>query len=315
MRVFSPEEVGEALQPRRLVEALRDAFREGMSAPTRHHHGVPSHAGPDGTLLLMPAWQVDNYIGVKVATVFPGNPARGLPSVLANYLLNDGRTGQPLALISGQPLTNRRTAAASALAADYLAVKDATRLLMVGTGAMAPELVEAHASVRPISEVRVWGRTPEKAARLAGQLQGRGYRAEAVSDLGAGVAWAQVISCATMSTEPLIRGDWLRPGQHVDLVGAFKPSMRETDDACVQRARLFCDTFDGALAEGGDLVQPLEAGVIARNDVLADFYMLTRGHHPGRDNAEEVTLFKSVGTAIEDLAAAILAFETHAKDD
>jgi len=315
MRVLSPEEVGEALQPRRLVEALRDAFREGMSAPTRHHHSVPSHAGPDGTLLLMPAWRVDSYIGVKVATVFPGNPERGLPSVLANYLLNDGRTGQPLALISGQPLTNRRTAAASALAADYLAVKDATRLLMVGTGAMAPELVEAHASVRPISEVRVWGRTPEKAARLAGQLQGRGYRAEAESDLAAGVAWAQVISCATMSTEPLIRGDWLRPGQHVDLVGAFKPTMRETDDACVQRARLFCDTFDGALAEGGDLVQPLEAGVIARDAISADLYMLTRGHHPGRDNAEEITLFKSVGTAIEDLAAAILAYETHAEDD
>ncbi|RDD60971.1 ornithine cyclodeaminase family protein [Ferruginivarius sediminum] len=310
MRILSPEEVGAALDYPRLVEALRDAFREGLEAPTRHHHTVPSNAGPDGTLLLMPAWQVDTYIGVKVATVFPANPERGLPSVLANYLLNDGKTGEPLALVAGQPMTNRRTAAASALAADYLARKDASRLLMVGTGAMVPELVDAHASVRPIEEVRIWGRTPEKAQAMAAQLQDRGFRAAPVESLEEGVAWAQVISCATMSAEPLVLGEWLQPGQHVDLVGAFKPTMRETDDACVRTAELFCDTFDGALSEGGDIVQPLNAGVITREDIKADFSMLTRGQHPGRERAEQITLFKSTGAAVEDLAAAILAYET-----
>lgn len=313
MRILSPEEVGVALDYPRLVEALRDAFREGLEAPTRHHHNVPSNAGPDGTLLLMPAWRVDAYLGVKVATVFPANPERGLPSVLANYLLNDGRTGEPLALVSGQPLTNRRTAAASALAADYLAPKQATRLLMVGTGAMAPELVEAHASVRPISEVQVWGRTPENAHALAARLASRGFRAATADSLEAGVAWAHVVSCATMSSAPLIRGDWLHPGQHIDLVGAFKASMRESDDACVQAAEVFCDTFDGALSEGGDLVQAMQAGAIARADVKADLFMLTRGDHPGREGEAQITLFKSTGAAIEDLAAAILAYESVAK--
>lgn len=313
MRILSPEEVGAALDYPSLVAALRDIFRNGAEAPTRHHHNVPSEAGPDGTLLLMPAWLVDRYLGVKVATVFPGNPERNLPSVLANYLLNDGKTGQPLALVAGQPLTNRRTAAASALAADYLAASNANRLLMVGTGAMAPELVHAHAAVRPIKEVRVWGRTPERAAKLVRSLSNEGFAAEAVESLEEGVAWAQVISCATMSTAPLIRGQWLQPGHHVDLVGAFKPTMRETDDVCVERAEVFCDTFDGALSEGGDLVQPMQAGVIDRDDVIADLFMLTRGQHPGRSSDKQITLFKSTGAAIEDLAAAILAYEKTTK--
>ncbi len=314
MRILSPEEVGEALDYPSLVETLRTTFREGVEQPPRHHHTVASHAGTDGTLLLMPAWQVDRYLGVKVATVFPDNPDHGLPSVMGNYLLNDGKTGQPLALVAGQPLTNRRTAAASALAADYLAVKDASRLLMVGTGAMAPELVRAHASVRPIREVRVWGRTPASGRQLAERLTREGFDAKPEDSIKAGMEWAQVISCATMSIEPLVLGAWLQPGHHVDLVGAFKPTMRETDDTAVERAELFCDTFDGALSEGGDLVQPINDNVISRNDVLADLFMLTREQHPGRSSDKQITLFKSTGTALEDLAAAILAYEKTAKD-
>ncbi len=309
MRILSAEAVGEALDYPSLVEALRAIFRDGAEAPTRHHHNVPSDAGSDGTLLLMPAWQRDRYIGVKVATVFPDNPGMNLPSVQANVLLNDGRTGQPLALVAGQPLTNRRTAAASALAADYLSRKDAKRLLMVGTGAMAPEMVRAHCAVRDIAEIKVWGRTPEKACDLAASLSGEGLPAEPVEDLHAGVTWADTISCATMSTEPLVLGDWLRPGQHVDLMGAFKPTMRETDDRAVQVADVYCDTFDGAMKEGGDLAQPLESGALKREEVLADLFALTRGGHPGRGSDDDITLFKSTGAALEDLAAAILAYE------
>lgn len=175
---------------------------------------------------------------------------------------------------------------------------------------MAPELISAHASVRPIREVRVWGRTPAKAEQLALELRDHGYAASAVATLdAAAVGWAEVISCATMADAPLVRGAWLQPGQHVDLVGAFKPTMRETDDRAVQRARVFCDTYAGALTEGGDLAQPLRDGVLDRTDVLADLYMLARGEHPGRTGDDEITLFKSVGTALEDLAAATLAYE------
>jgi ornithine cyclodeaminase len=241
--------------------------------------------------------------------VFPDNPGQGLPSVQANVLLNDGRTGTPLALVAGQPLTNKRTAAASALAADHLARADAHRLLMVGTGAMAPEMVRAHCAVRPIDTVRVWGRTPAKAAALAETLRGEGLDAQPIEELQDGVAWADTISCATMSTEPLVRGDWLRPGQHLDLMGAFKPSMRETDDRAVQVAQVFCDTFAGCLKEGGDLVQPIESGALAREAVLADLFGLCRGDHLGRQSADAITLFKSTGAALEDLAAAILAYE------
>ena len=309
MRILSSDAVAQALDYPSLVEALRAIFRDGAEAPTRHHHHVPSDAGSDGTLLLMPAWQRDRYLGVKVATVFPDNPSMGQPSVQANVLLNDGRTGTPLALVAGQPLTNRRTAAASALAADYLARKDASKLLMVGTGAMAPEMVRAHCAVRAIDQVRVWGRTPEKARTLADTLAAEGLSAEPTDDLEGGVAWADTISCATMSTEPLVRGDWLQRGQHVDLMGAFKPTMRETDDRAVQVADVFCDTFDGALKEGGDLAQPLESGALTRDDVLADLFALTRGAHPGRTSDDQITLFKSTGAALEDLAAAILAYE------
>lgn len=314
MQILSAAAVDAALTYDALVPALREAFRGAATAPPRHHHEVPVPNGTGATLLLMPAWEQGRYLGVKVATVFPDNPGRELPSVQATYLLHDGRTGTPVCQLAGQPMTNRRTAAASGLAADYLAPEGATRLLMVGTGAMAPELVAAHASVRPIREVRVWGRTPAKARRLAEELSARGYAAEAIDTLDAeNLGWAEVVSCATMASEPLVAGDWLRPGQHLDLVGAFKPTMRETDDRAVQRASVFCDTYDGALSEGGDLAQPIRDGALSRTDVLGDLYALSRGQHAGRTDAQEITLFKSVGTALEDLAAAVLAYERAGK--
>lgn len=309
MQQFDAEAVRRHLPYAELIEALRAQFRDGCEAPTRHHHTVPVPDEPDATLLLMPAWQRGAHIGVKTVTVFPGNGARGLPGVMGNYMLLDGATGTPQALIEGQGLTARRTAAASALAADYLACQDASRLLMVGTGALAPGLIEAHATVRPIDSVAIWGRRPERAADLAARLDMLGIAVAPVTDLEAAVAEADVISCATLATEPLVEGAWLRPGQHLDLVGAFRPDMRESDDAAVRRARLYVDTRDGACAEGGDIVQPLADGVIGKDDIVADLYDLTRGAAPGRETSEEITLFKSVGTALEDYAAAVLLWE------
>jgi ornithine cyclodeaminase len=256
----------------------------------------------------MPVWAAGS-LGVKIVTVFPGNRARGLASVSALYLLMDGATGHPLALVDGEALTLRRTAAASALAATYLARPDAKVLLAVGTGALAPYMVAAHCALRQIDRVLVWGRSADHARATTARLVAAGLPAEACTDLAAGLASADIVTCATTAREPIVRAALVQPGTHVDLVGAFTPEMRETDDALVQRAEVFVDTFAGALKEAGDLVQPIAAGAIAREHVRAELADLVHGRHPGRGSAEAVTLFKSVGTALEDLCAARLVYE------
>ncbi len=301
------------LDYRPLVEALREMFRVGCVSPVRHHHQIGTEDGPEATLLLMPAWQVGEVIGIKIATVFPSNAERDLPGVQANYLLLDGTTGEGIALLDGAELTARRTACASALAADYLARPDARTLLVVGTGTLSTHLARAHCAVRDIAEVRVWGRRPERARAVADALAADGMDAAYAPDLEDAVRAADVVSCATLSTEPLVHGAWLRPGQHLDLVGAFRPDMREADDDAIRAATVFVDTRDGALAEGGDVVQPVASGVLDPEAVL-DLFDLTRSSHPGRTSREEITLFKSVGTALEDLAAARLAVERLAGD-
>jgi alanine dehydrogenase len=312
VKVITASELAAVLDDRGLVERLREAFREGALAPLRHHHTVPAPGG-EGTLLLMPAWQPGRSLGVKVVTVFPGNASRGLSAVQAAYLLLDAETGAPLALMDGAMLTRRRTAAASALAADYLARLDSATLVMAGTGSLAPHLIAAHGAVRPIREVRVWGRSPDKARALAASVAmaaGSGrtdVRVTPVEDLEAAVRAADVVSCATLASDPLIRGAWLRPGTHLDLVGGFTPAMREADDDAVGRSRVFVDT-PAALEEAGDVVQPIASGVLKTEDV-ADLFDLVRGRRPGRTDEAQITLFKSVGAALEDLAAARLAFE------
>ena len=309
MRVISAAEVQAALDFETLVGRLRDIFRRGAEAPPRHHHEIPISGEAAQTLLLMPAWQPGRYVGVKIVTVTPGNNARGLPSVMGAYLLLDGRNGSPSALIDGPMLTLRRTAAASALASAYLSRPDSSKLLMIGTGALAPHLIAAHAAVRPLRDVLIWGRRTAKAQRLAKSIKIGKLRVEATDDLEGAVRGADVVSCATLSREPLVRGDWLSPGQHLDLVGAFRPDMRETDAEVFRRARVFVDTREGALAEGGDLVQAIAAGAFDPADVAADLFELTRGERAGRRFYDQITLFKSTGSALEDLAAAQLTVE------
>lgn len=312
MRLLSAEDLARTFTFPLLIEALRRAFQSEITVPVRHHHVVERPGEPAATLLLMPAWSEGGpeggFLGVKVVTVHPGNAARGLPSVSGAYLLMRGATGEPLAVIDGQALTLWRTAAASALAASYLARPDSSRLVMVGAGALAPYLVEAHASVRPIAEVLVWNRSGAGAERLAAELSNRSYSVRATTDLEAAVRTADVVSSATLATEPLVKGAWLKPGAHLDLVGAFTPTMRESDDDAARRATIFVDTRAGALKEAGDIVQPLAAGVIRESDIAGDLFELCRSKVGGRSSADEITLFKSVGTALEDLAAARLAF-------
>jgi alanine dehydrogenase len=292
-----------------LVDALAAGFAADWSVPVRHHYSIPMAGEPDQTLLLMPAWDAGQAIGMKLATITPGNGPRGLPAVNAVYLLVDGPTGQPRALIDGAALTVRRTAAASALAARHLARTDASRMLMVGAGALARPLIEAHCSQRSISRVQLWARDAKKRDARARELAALGLPVEPADDLEQCAREADLISCATLSKEPLIRGAWLKSGAHLDLVGAFTPEMRESDDAAIGCASLFCDTRAGALKEGGDLVIPLKAGLITEAAIKADLADLAHGTHRGRASEDEVTLFKSVGTAIEDFAAARLAIE------
>lgn len=310
MKLFNQEETIDALPFDRLVDAVANMFAQGCEMPVRHHHDVAVEGEADATLLLMPAWQQGHYLGVKIATVFPGNSARGIPAVNASYLLVSAKTGEMLAMIDGGELTARRTAAASALAARHLAREDASHLLMVGTGRLSLNLVQAHSAVRPISEVSVWGRNPEKAEGVVRDLTELGFASVAVGDLESAARRADIISCATLSTTPLIFGQWLQSGTHLDLVGAFKPDMRETDDEALRRSRVYVDTYGGALKEGGDLVQAIAADAMRADDVHADLAELCRSEKDGRKSQDEITLFKSTGAASEDLAAAILAYES-----
>ncbi len=307
MHVITAADVEAGLDDASLIESLREAFRGECTAPLRHRHVVPTDDGGEGVVLLKPAWRPGGPIAVKVVNVFAENVARGLPSVQGAVMLFDGATGEALAAVDGRALTVRRTAAASALAADYLARRDARRLLVVGTGQLAPALARAHAAVRPIETVEIWGRTPDKAKALAGELRSRGMNATAVAALRDAVGRADIVTCATLASDPLIRGAWLHAGIHLDLVGSFTPEMREADDDAMRRARLFVDTREGALAEAGELVQAIAAGVFEAGDVAGELSELCRGEVAGRTSDDEVTLFKSVGTALEDLAAAELA--------
>jgi len=303
---FSADEVHAALDYKRLAGSLREAFREGCAAPLRHVHDV---TGAGDRLLLMPAWRPGKDLGVKLVTVFPHNRARGVATVSALYVLLDGATGHPRALLDGEALTLRRTAAASALASTYLARADSAVLLVIGTGALAPHMARAHCALRPIAKLLLWGRNPERAQTLAALLRDEGLPAQAVAGLQSGLAEADIVSCATTATEAIVRGKLLHGGMHVDLVGGFTPQMREADDDLIARAEIFVDTYAGALKEAGDLVQPLASGALKREDVRAELAELVAGAHPGRRSAGEITLFKSVGTALEDLCAARLVLE------
>jgi len=296
------------LDRRALIDALDRGFREPAVVPARQHYQVDSARPGErgGALLLMPAWRPGGPLGIKLVTVYPDNAARGLPAVAATYLLLDAATGEPRALLDGEELTLRRTGAASALASRYLSAPEASRLLMVGTGRLAPHLIESHAAVRPIREVRIWGRRRERAEALAAALRRPHLHVQAAADLEAAVRWADVVSCATLAREPLVRGEWLRAGQHLDLVGAFTAQMRETDDEAIARAHLYVDTRAGALAESGEIQGAIARKVIGPQALRAELSELPSGRF-ARSHAQAITLFKSVGTALEDLIAAELA--------
>jgi ornithine cyclodeaminase/alanine dehydrogenase-like protein (mu-crystallin family) len=310
MLILNEHDTERALEWPALIDALKTMFSAPCEMPVRHHHNMQVPGRADATLLLMPAWLPGQYCGVKLVSVYPDNYLSGLPAVQGGYLLTSGTTGEMLALVDGGVLTARRTAAASALASRYLSREDASHLLMVGTGRLSLHLIEAHACVRRLSHISIWGRNAANAEATAAEARAKGFNAQTVTSLEEAARQADIISCATLATDPLISGDWLKPGAHLDLVGGFKPSMREADDTAIRRARVYVDTRAGTMAEAGDIVQPLANGSLSGEKICGELSELVRGAANGRNSADEITLFKSVGAALEDLAGAILAYET-----
>ncbi len=310
MKIFDSTGTRQALPFDALIDAIERLFVSGCQVPPRHVHAVSNGKQDGGTVLIMPAWHGD-YMGIKTVNIFPGNAARGLPGLFSTYMLYSAVTGEPLAQMDGNEITSRRTAAASALAARYLARRDARRLLVVGSGRVASLLPEAYRAVLPIEEITIWSRHHDAARRLAGQVRVAACTIAASADLAQAVRAADVVSCATLATEPVIHGEWLAPGSHLDLIGGFTPQMREADDACFSGSRLYVDTVE-ALQKAGDLLGPMSRGVFAADDVAGTLASLCRGEAGGRQGDSVRTVFKSVGTALEDLAAAMLVYESSA---
>lgn len=311
MQILDPTHTTQHLPMAALIDCLEQMFIEGCEVPLRHNHQIAGTTpAQDGIMLLMPAWQTGKRIGVKTVSIFPGNQALGLPGLHSVFILYDAATGAPLAVLDGDAITSRRTAAASALAARWLSRPDAIRLLVVGAGRVASLLPEAYRCVRDLQQVQVWDIRPEAAQALVARLQAQGMDASVATDLEQAVRQADIISCATLSTEPLVRGEWLQPGAHLDLIGSFTPAMRESDDACFARATVFVDTPE-ALMKAGDILAPIASGTWDKCHLAATLEQLCRGEHAGRSSADEITLFKAVGTALEDLAAASLAFDAY----
>lgn len=294
-----------------LIEALADAFQTGVEAPPRLHGDLSavSQGAEARDLLVMPAWEPGGAAGVKLVTLFQHNGRRHRPRIQGLYILFHPEHGTPVAVLDAATLTTRRTAAASALAARYLSRADAEELLVIGTGRLARALPRAYACVRSLKRVRVWGRRSEAVDQAVADIAGALPRIDVdwAPDLPRAIARADVVTSAIPSLEPVIEGAWLQPGQHVDLIGSYRPDMHEVDALALERASLFVDTRQGVLAEAGEFIDALADGSISDGDLIADLAALTAGLHPGRTASDEITLFKSVGTALEDLVAAKLA--------
>jgi ornithine cyclodeaminase len=310
LRLVTADDIARVLTFEALVEALADAFRADISVPPKVAHMVRQPTGSEAKVLLMPAWtnSGERFIGHKLVNVFPDNARIGKPSVNGSYVLMSGDTGETLAVMDGTALTLWRTAAASALAARYLAREDASHLVMVGAGALAPHLVRAHRTVRPIERVTLWNRSRSRAVATAFALSTAGIEPVLAENLEAAVREADIVSCATLSEKPLLRGAWLKKGAHVDLVGAFTPRMREADDATIRRARVYVDSRVSAPKGSGDIAIPLKKKIIGLRDIQGDLFELCRGKKKGRRRQDEITVFKSTGVALEDLAAALLVW-------
>ncbi|NOH78394.1 ornithine cyclodeaminase family protein [Vibrio sp. RE86] len=304
------QQVVECLTMSGLIESMRETYREQATTPQRRV--MPLEEGRYDAFALLPAWS-DSLITVKAFTYFPDNYIEGKDSLASKILAFDRTNGQPLALLDGKVLTFWRTAAASALAADYLARPEASSLLICGTGNLAPYIANAYAAVRPLKQVYIWGRDSEKASKTAQTIlasreyqslpPSAQYQVEVVKEIDSIVDKVDIISCVTGSDVPLFNGERIKQGTHVDLIGNHDKDKRECDSKAIERSRVFVDSKINVLAEAGDLLIPIDEGAFDVNDIQAELPELCRESHLGRCSDQEITLYKSVGSALADLAA------------
>nr|AGT02480.1 ornithine cyclodeaminase [Angomonas deanei] len=286
-----------------LLKALRSSFKDGCEVPLRHSHIIN-----EGSTLLMPAWN-KKYYGLKTVNIYPQNFKKKLPGLHSTVQLFDAQTGQPLAVIDGDTITCRRTAAAAALGASYLARQDSEVHLLVGAGRVASLVPEAmKAAIPSLKKFYVWNYMEDEAVRLVASLKKQGYDAEVCKELKDGCAKADIVTCATLSRKPLVRAEWLKPDSHLDLIGSFTPQMMETTPECFANASVYVDTLE-APTKSGDLLEAFKAGTLQKENIVATMEELCRGQKKGRTSQNGRTVFKAVGTALEDLTAAVVAYE------
>jgi len=297
MRYFDATITNQLLDYPRLVPALRQAHRDG-SMPQTQCNVISDVKQEENKFITQFSWNSDDVIAIKLNSIFPNNInlSPPLPSIQGLVVLFEAKTGQAIACCDGAALTFRKTAADSALGADFLSKSDAKTLLIVGAGGLAPHVIEAMCCVRPmINQIFIWNRDNIKAQNLAQSLTSPSRPVQAVPRLDEVSAQADIISCMTMAHTPLIRGALLRQGCHVDLIGAYQPHMREADDDVIRRAgRLFVDTFANC-ESSGDVADPLTNGILTRDQIVADLFALCKGQHQGRSNETEITVYKNVG--------------------
>ncbi len=310
MRYVGPQEVADGLPYGDLVESLRQIYQADGLAARRDLIDLKELGGADGTCMaFMPAWGPGHDLTAKIFTLFPNNREEGLSTVYATVLVFDSANGSLKAVVDGTEITRRRTVCMSALAADYLARKDSRHLLVCGAGALALHAVLAHAAVRPIERVEIWARREEAAESVVRSLRGQCGDLEltVVTDLPEACRRADIVTCLTSSAKPIVFGDWITPGTHLDFVGSHDPGKRECDDEVARMSNIYVDVMETAMCEAGDILIPLKAGVISAAQIIGDLSDLTRGTVTGRAGVEEITLFKSTGSSLADMAAAELA--------
>ncbi len=310
MQYFDKNKIEELLSYDDLINVIDNGFVTPPNVPPRLHYGINnSTTNIENTLLIMPAWQEEKQIGVKLVTVAPNNKEYNLESINGLYLLLDAVTGIPEAIMDAKAITNWRTACSSALASKYLSRSDSETLFMIGTGALAPYLIKAHASVRPIKKVLIWGRNIQKSEDVQNMVKDLQIDVQIVANIEEGLAQADIVSCATLSETPLVLGKKLNEGQHIDLVGAYTPTMREADDDVLIRSDIYVDNIEMTPKETGDLSIPISKETIKIEDIKGDLFDLCSKKINGRSSNESITVFKSVGHALEDLVTAQLIVE------
>lgn len=306
MMYLDSDKVHEIADFRVLVDAILEMFAAGCECLERLTLSQPTLFGTSADSLIQPGWMPGKALGVKIANVFYDNNARGLPTVMGSYILFDGNTGRPLAYIDGLSETFIKTAANSAAASKVLSRRESQSLLMIGAGKLAPYLIKAHIAVRPITKVMISNRTRANAEALAASLKLDNIDVTVVDDVSQAAQEADIISCATYAAEPVLKGEWIRQGCHIDLVGGYRPDQREADDGVITRGggRIFVDARQTTVEIAGDVIHPIASGAL-RHEGVADMFEVVQGRKPGRRAENEITVFKSGGGGHEDLAVAL----------